>query len=196
MQYVFGDYRKYSSDILIYLGADLLDLVAQEQEIAKGAFHLALIAQQRRGVEHRHHPCSLTLDPLAVFAGDPEVGFDDLHAGDPSEGDDDLRSDEARLLSEIADTAVLLVILRIAVHGRSALDDIGDIDVLLAVEVDGIEHFVEQLTCSADKRLALQILLLTGTLADEHHPRLSVADAENDVVATLAQSACRTALAS
>ena len=44
------------------------------------------------------------------------------------------------------------------------------------------KHIVEQLTGGADERLALQILLLARSFADEHQLALGIADAENDVV--------------
>lgn len=170
-----------------------MNLVAQEQKITERAFHLALIAQKRGGVEHRHHPYALAEGPLSVFAGDTQVGFDDLHAGDPAEGDDDLRADQAGLLAQPADTALLFVVLRVAVHGRTAFDDICDVDVLFAVKIDGVQHFVEELSGSADERLALQILLFARTFADEQDLCAFAADAEDDVVPLFAQAAGGTA---
>jgi hypothetical protein len=63
----------------------------------------------------------------------------------------------------------------------------------VTVEIDGVEHLIEQLTRSADERLALQILLLAGTLADEHELRALIADAKDQVVPPLTQRAGATA---
>ena len=137
-------------------------------------------------MEHRHHQDALPFDDGAVFTRDTQIGLDQLHPGNPAEGDDDPRSDQARLLAQIADTAVLLVLLGIAVMGRTAFDDVGDIDVLSAVEVNGKQHLVEELSGSADKGLTLQILLFARSFADEHDARLRLSDAEYDVASVLA----------
>ena len=139
-------------------------------------------------MQHGHHPHALLLDECAVLSGDAQVGLYQPHAGDPAEGDDDLGADDARLLAQISDAALLLVLLRIAVLRRTAFDDVGDVDVFAAVEVDGVQQLVEELTGSADEGLALYILLLAGTFADEHDASLGIADAENNVFALFAQA--------
>ena len=58
-----------------------------------------------------------------------------------------------------------------------------------AVEVDGGEVFIEQLTACTDERLALQILVFARCLADEHHTCVRVADAEHRLRAAIAQRA-------
>lgn len=54
-------------------------------------------------------------------------------------------------------------------------------------KVDDGEHFVKKLSSRADKRLALQVLVFSRSLADEHDLRVPRADAENDVVPRLRQ---------
>ena len=44
------------------------------------------------------------------------------------------------------------------------------------------DDLVEELPGAADERFALDVFLRAGGLADEHHLRVHVADAENDVV--------------
>ena len=144
-------------------------------------------------MEHRHHPDPLAFDEGPVLAGDPQIWLDQLHARDPAKGDDDPRADQARLLPEISDTAVLLILLRVAVLRRAAFDDVGDVDVFVTVEIDGIEHFVQQLSRSADKGLAFEVLLLARTFADEQDARIRFSYSENNVVPTFAQPALRTA---
>ena len=78
----------------------------------------------------------------------------------------------------------LLFVERVAVVRRAAFDDVRNI-YARTVEIDHFKHIVEQLTGGADERLALQILLLARTLADEHQLALGIADAENDVVPPL-----------
>ena len=150
--------------ISINFRTDLFDLVSQALKVLKRLFHLVRIAQDRRGMEHRHHPDPFGVDPDPVLSGDPKIRLDQPHSGDPAECDDDLRTDHLGLRPEIADTGVLLVLLRVAVVRRTALDDIGDVDILVTVEIDGVEHFIKQLSGFSDKGFSLEILLLSRTL--------------------------------
>src|SRR5690606_20092396 len=47
------------------------------------------------------------------------------------------------------------------------VDDVGDVDVRLA-EPNGRQHLIKQLPGAADNRLALEVLLTPGSLADDH----------------------------
>ena len=59
---------------------------------------------------------------------------------------------------------------RRAVAGRAPEDEIGDVDIGLG-QVDGGEHAVEKLARAADERLALDILVLSRRLSDQHEAR-------------------------
>lgn len=152
----------------------------------EGALHLGGVAQQGSGMDHRHHEHALLLEPCSVLAGDTQIGLDEPHPGDPAESHDDARPDQARLLPEVGKATLLLALFGVAVVRRAALDDIGDVNILMPVEVDGVQHLVEELSCSADKGFALQILLFARPFANEHHPRRAIADAEDNVMAPIA----------
>ena len=70
---------------------------------------------------------------------------------------------------------------RRAVSGRTPVDDVGDVHVRLA-QPDGREHLVEQLAGAADERLALQVLVAAGRLADQHEAGLGCAAVEAQVL--------------
>ena len=59
---------------------------------------------------------------------------------------------------------------RRAVAGRTPIDGVGDVDVVLA-KSDRLEHAVEQLSRAADERPALQVLVAAGRFADQHEAR-------------------------
>ena len=82
----------------------------------------------------------------------------------------------------------LLLVERVAVARRTALDDVRDV-YPRAVKVDHLQHIVEQLSGGTDKRLALQILVFARCLAYEHHARMRVAHAEHRLRAAVAQRA-------
>ena len=106
-----------------------------------------------------------------------------------SEADDNFRADELDLVAQPVNAHLLLLGLWIAVFGRAALYDICDIDILVSVKVDCNQHFIEELACSADKGLALKVLVFSGTLAYEHYLGVRSAHSDNNVGSCLAQLA-------
>ena len=80
--------------------------------------------------------------------------------------------------------------LRVAVAGRAALHDVGDVDVV-AGEADPLDEAGEQLPGAADERHAGEVLLLPGALAHEHQVGVRVADAEHHLGAGLGERALR-----
>ena len=119
-------------------------------------------------MEQGHHLDAGLLEPLAVFLGDLEILLDDAHGGDAAQTYDDLGADQGRLIAEIADAGILLRIQGVPVLRRTALDDVGNVDVLMPVQVDELQHVVQQLAPPAHKGLALKVLVLAGALTDEH----------------------------
>ena len=81
-----------------------------------------------------------------------------------------------------------LVRLRVAVPGRSALEDVGDVDVP-ARQADALQQAVEELARRADERVALLVLVEARGLADEHEVGIRVADTEDDLRPPLGQPA-------
>ena len=168
---------------------ELVDLLAQLQEILEGGGLLVRVAQKRGGVERRHHQGAVLFKELAVLARDFHIGLDDAHRRDAAEADDDFRADQRHLVAQPADAGLLLLGQRVAVLRRAAFDDVRDVDVHFAVQIDGGEHLVEQLSAAADERLALQVLVFARALADEHDLGTRISNADDHVRARLAQAA-------
>src|SRR6185295_15830271 len=103
-------------------------------------------------------------------------------------GDDDARRDQAHLLLEEAAAGGHLVGLRVAVAGRTTLDDVGDVDVL-AGEADGADDLGEQLPRRADEGQALAVFFGARAFADEHQVGVGVPSSEDDGAAALRQAA-------
>ena len=139
-------------------------------QIHKGLRPLLLIPQKRRRVIDGGHLHAAPLEPLPMLLRDFEILLDDGLGGDPPQTDNDLRLHQRRLPPQIADAGVLLHVQRIPVLGRAALHHIGNID-LGAVQMDNLQHIVQQLTGPAHKGDALLILVLAGAFPDEHDLR-------------------------
>src|SRR5438874_234944 len=77
-----------------------------------------------------------------------------------------------------------LVRLGVAVVGRTAHDDVVDVDVV-AGEPDCLDDARQELAGLADEGLALLVLVLAGAFADEHQACLRAAHPEDDVRASL-----------
>ena len=104
------------------------------------------IAQQGGGVEGCRHVDVAFFEKLSVLACDFEIGFDDAHGGDAAEAYDDLRTQQGGLIAQPVHAGFLFLLQGIAVLRRAAFDDICNVDIRAAVEVDGGEVFIEQLT--------------------------------------------------
>jgi len=72
--------------------------------------------------------------------------------------------------------------------GRAALDDVGHVD-LGTVQVNDLQHVVQQLAGLAHKGDALLVLVLAGSLADEHDLRRFGAVAKDHMDTGVRQSA-------
>ena len=79
-------------------------------------------------------------------------------------------------------------VVEFAVGRGTALQHIGDVDVLAGQPGDG-QKLVEVLAGGAHERLALQILVLARSLADDEHPGLGIAHPEHRLRAAIAQGA-------
>lgn len=160
--------------------SELAGAGADGKQVAERFRSFAHVAQERRRVVDRRVKHAVALRPLPVLAGNAEVRGDQPFRGNSAEADDDLRPQEGKLRRQIADTGILLVVHRVAVLRWAALDDVGNVRII-AAEVDDREHVVKQVSRGADERLALQILLLPRSFADEDDGRRNRADAEDGV---------------
>ena len=65
-------------------------------------------------------------------------------------------------------------------HIGSAFENIGDVD-LLSGELHGCKHFRQEISCPADKRFSLLILICAGSFADKHEAGFGVANTEDNL---------------
>ena len=149
--------------------AHLPDLLPQGQEIRKGVRFILLLAEQGGGVERAHEPDAAFFNKGAVLFGHGEIRPDHPLGGNAAQADHDLGLQDAELFPQPGHTGLALGRERVAVLGRAALDDVGDVAVLVPVQVDGKQVFIQQLAAAAHKRQALLILALAGTLAHKQH---------------------------
>ena len=64
-------------------------------------------------------------------------------------------------------------------HVRAAFEDVYDINIVPR-EAHCLDDFCKELAGASDKRLALEVFIGTGSLADEHQVRVGISDAEDD----------------
>ena len=140
-------------------------------------------------MEGTHIEYAAAVIEKSVFLCDPEIFRNIFLRGYPAHADDYLRAHQSYLAVEPCGARLLLLGQRVAVLRRAALDGVCDIDIPVPEQVYGRHELIEQLTASPDERLALEILLLTGSLADKHDLRVLFADAENDIRARPAKTA-------
>src|SRR5688500_17606409 len=126
---------------------------------------------------------------------DRRVGLEQALRRELAERDDDLRPDRVNLPEQERLALRHFVRLRIAVARRPAFDDVGDVDIFTP-EVDGFDDPVQELSGTADERLALDVLIRAGRFADEHQVRIRIPDTEHHLLSPervqLATTAIRT----
>src|SRR5262249_44650251 len=113
----------------------------------------------------------LQLSPLAADAHDAVRYPKEVLGCGPAEENDDGRRHQLNLALEKRTARLGFLGRGGAVARRTPVDDVGDVSVALG-EPDRGQHSVEQLSRAPDKRLALQILIAPGCLADQHQRRL------------------------
>lgn len=82
----------------------------------------------------------------------------------PAQTDDDLGLHQCCLPPQIADAGILFDIQRVPVLRRAALHHVGDVD-LGTVQMDDLQHIVQQLPGPAYKGNTLLVLVLAGAFA-------------------------------
>src|SRR3546814_2442501 len=99
-------------------------------------------------------------------------------------GNDQLRFDEFDLPIEIRATGFGLIALGITIARRPAFDDVGDEHGtacirLLSRTADALQHLIEQLARTSNKRLATRIFVRTRSFTDDHQRSVLRPDAEH-----------------
>ena len=119
------------------IGAMLSHHFLQGLEIPKGFGALIRVAEQRRGMEHSHAPGTVDFEPFSVLPGDAEFWVDELHGGNSTQTYNELGPEQFDLRIEPGTAAFPFCGLWIAVLGRAAFDDVGDVAVPAAKADDG-----------------------------------------------------------
>ena len=143
--------------------------VPQHGKVRKGFGLILGLAQQGGGVEGAHEQDTALIYDLSVLPGDGKIWPNHSLGGNASKADYDLGLDQPELLPQPRHAGFALGGQRVAVLGRAALDDVGDIAVLCAVKVDGKQVFVQQLAAAPHKGQTLLVLALAGALAHKQH---------------------------
>lgn len=130
-----------------------------------------------------HRPASLP--PPAAVARDPHIRVVKVPGGHSPQADENARPDQRKLPPQVRQAGLSLVVGGIAVAGRAAFDNVGDVQ-LVPRHADGGKHAVEQLAGRPDKRPALKVLLAARTLANEHGDGIPAPLAKRGICASLA----------
>ena len=125
---------------------------------------------------------------LATQAHDALICAQDELRREVAQAHDDVRPHAADLLAQKRRARHDLLGPRVAVSGRTALDHVGDVD-LVAREARVAKKRIELVTGGADERLSPQIFVPSGPLAHEHHAGAGIAHAEHQVRARGAERA-------
>ena len=162
--------------------AHLVYFIPQGHKVAESLRLVLGLTEQGGGVERPHEEDAVLLNKGAVFLRHRKVGADHPLGGDAAQADDDFRPQQTELLPQPGHTSLALGGQGVAVLGRAALDDVGDIAVGGTVEVDGEEVFVQQLAAASHEGQALLVLALAGAFAHEEHLGILRALPEHHVV--------------
>ena len=135
-------------------------------------------------------PSTIAANPGAVIPGNSIIRVNNPSCSDPAKADNDLWLYQLYLLTQITDTGVLLLIQRIPISRRAAFYNVGYVAVF-AIHTDDGQHIVQELASGAYKGLALQILLLSRSFADEHNICIPNTYTKNNIVSSLTKSATR-----
>ena len=111
---------------------------------------------------------------------DSPVGFEHCLCCDPAEGHDDAGVGGLNLSYKEWSALQAFFDLRLPAIGRTAFDHVGDVG-LVWLESHGLNHALQELTRGADKGAPLEVLLLSGGLADEDHIGLGVSPSKNEL---------------
>ncbi len=143
-------------------------------------------------MERRHQERAPVLVEPSPQRGDRRLAPQERPRREGAERDDHLRADDLDLPEQESLAGRDLLRLRVAVPGRTALDDVRDVD-LLAAELAAaddhrLDHLRQELARPPDERQSLGVLVGPGPLADEHQRRRRVPRSEHDRVAPAARA--------
>ena len=128
---------------------------------------------------------------LSPQPGDPDVALEQQLRGEVPERDHDARVDQGKLLTQEVLARVDLLGARVTVARGSALDHVGDVDIL-AFDPDLTEQAVEQLAGGTDERNTLEVFIRPGRFTDEHQIGFGTPVGKHDMGPGLGEGACST----
>ena len=157
-------------------------------QVGPGFFFLARIAEQKcRMIGDDELAAAPGVDTSAK-AGEGLALAEEIRGRCRAERDDDLRANDVDLAEEEWRAGVGLVGLRGAIAGGTALDDVGDVD-LVAPEAHGDDHVIEKLAGLADEGNALRVFVSAGAFAYEQEAGVGRAVGKDDFVAAFVEGA-------
>lgn len=154
----------------------------------KDAF-LPFKTQQICRVKGRHYRDATIFQPVASQLGDAYHAHEMLQRHTTKQHND-LGLYQFNLTLQKWQAGLRFLLQGIAISGRPAFDDIGDIDTTFsilscAVKAHGCDHIAKHLAGPADEGQPLPVFFLTGSFTDEHKPSLTIAVAANYMLTAL-----------
>src|SRR5205085_3549452 len=173
------------------------DLLEVADELAVLLLASLVVRAQDRARMHRRDDVlgEIRFDQLSALPRDPEVAPEQRLSRSRAQTDQHARLDHVELGLQPGPAGGDLRPVRLLVDAALAarlplevLDDVGDVD-LAPIDARVVERLVEKLPGRPDERLALQVLLVAGLLADEDDVRLRGALAEDGLCPGLVERA-------
>src|SRR5271170_74118 len=179
-----GAWSPYQRLILRTRGSFEAELIHGELQVFPGLFLLGGVAEQVGRVIRHDELRAACLVQASAQAGEGRFASKKVGCSRRAQGDNYLRADDFDLAEEELRAGVGLLRLGDAVLRRTALDDVGDVD-LSAFQAHGGNHVVEELAGAAYEGKALHVFVCARAFADEHEAGVGVAIAEDDGVPAL-----------
>jgi hypothetical protein len=141
-------------------------------------------------MKSRHNFYAVPFTPLASRSGDWFPGPEQALKSWRAERDYHFRADECKLAKQERLAGFYLIAFWSSVSGRTALDDVGDVNIF-ASKTDGFNNLVEELPGSAYERPTGGVFFGARTLAYECELRLRVPFSEYNSSPVFVKSAAR-----
>lgn len=172
----------------LFFGDGDLEFLHHLEHVLPGLAFFPRAAKEIGGVESGHEGDVAIRLPLTAKAADWDYLAEEPFDCGSAESHDHLRLNEVNLLVQKRDAGLHLLrggfAVSITLPGGiwPAFQDVGDVHRFPA-KAHGPDHFGQELTGLADKRLALDVLVRAWSFADEHQPGIDVAHAKDNVFA-------------
>ena len=164
--------------LLIGLAVSVIGVAAaywkyNKKDILPGFPLFVRIPEQCGWMIGRHHPHALSFRPLTPFPGNPDFRIQHVLRGGAAQQHNHLRPDQPGLHPQVDPASLRLLRRRHPVVRRAAFHNVADIHPVPR-QLNGLQHFRQQLSCRPDKGKAFLVFCLSGSLSDEHQRGLPV----------------------